>query len=254
MARLMGRGYSPAEKSVNWAENAVAEMGSEFKKFFGECDACPFIREVERETGDSVVKIKLPPLPPIAERRASEALLSAKNAFDQTLNAAIGIISPGRKGTTYFPWATDPDDLTSRLKAKGIPEQLWPAIKRQEPYYRSDAYTGGDDLMRILATIANQKHTIGLAVDVSAQVGLGAGHISGEIIFLNEGGYNPVTNEIELVRVPRDSTFDAEYGFALQIILDEARLPKSTQAFPALDQFAAQAHRFLDDIKGVCPN
>ncbi len=64
---------------------------------------------------------------------------------------------------------TDPTNLEQNLLKYKTDTRLWDTFKSHEPYKRGDSYSGGDNIIRSLAAMANDKHTVGLFVRPDVQ-------------------------------------------------------------------------------------
>lgn len=244
--------FAPAEESIGWAQGATDELDSLIQRFF-EGDVAELVVEVDPDTGENVQKIKFKSdIPKDFRRKATEALNSARHSFDQSVFAARNILGNRSAKGVNFPWATDPNDLTHHLGSRDIDPRLWDTIRPHEPYPTSDKYLGGNDLIRTLATIANNKHTVGLTV---------AGHLA-ETRFPEVRMNGPFQvrmprwdtrkNEIELIRCRGDIETKGEYRINFMICLKDTRLSQPTDAIGALRLFTQKAETVCKDIKAKC--
>lgn len=157
--------FHPAEESIDWAERATAELDGMIDDFFKH-DVAEVIVETDSDTGDNVQKLKFKAdIPKNFRRKATEALNNARHSFDQSVFHARNILGKRSAKGVNYPWSRDPTDLTVLLAARGIDQRLWDTVRAHEPYPTSNTYAGGDDVIRTLATIANNKHTVGLRVN-----------------------------------------------------------------------------------------
>lgn len=244
--------FAPPEESVDWANKAVADFKRVAWSFF-EDNPAEVITEVDPDTGENVQKVRLKPLPTEVRRRASEALLNARHAFDQAVYAAQNLTSGHSSEKVYFPWAESPTDLKHLLKCRGIDERLWDTIAAHEPYPRSDTYIGGCDVTRSLATIANKKHTIGLGVlpDV-ADVEFSQLNFSSDCVTISSRRYDPVKNEIELLRWRGSLEGYGQCRLGFQIAFQDARLPLPIRALAGLSGFSFKADAVVKSLKARC--
>lgn len=247
--------FAVAKDSISWAEEAIAEFDGVARAFF-QPDAAHRLTEFDPDTGENVLKVRLvKPLPKALRRKATEALLSLKHSFDQATFAARTLTSGMSDKSVYYPWASGPADLIGRLKRYGIDERLWDVFAAHEPYRRSDGYAGGDDLIRTLATMANQKHTVGLAVSGEANAWEGGGIGSRGYIdrmMLLSPRWDAVKNEIELVRWVGDLHMRDGQTVYFKVLLKDARLPNGTVAKTALEAFSAKAHSVVESLQARC--
>ncbi len=249
--------FQRPQNTINWAERSIHE-GIQHFLAFGQ-DPGSFVKKIEfdSDTGDYVYKIvQQRDLPDVIEQRWTEALNNLRNSFDQSIFAACTAINDPRKKLNY-PWADSPVDLGHRLRGRErkpkVPPLLWEEIKRQQPYPTGEGYTGGDDLIRAVATIANAKHTIGF------EIGCVVTSIFGGVMSFGRDGFfgmrppvwNPDKKEIELLRV-RDATMHQEPGAHVTIFFRSGPLPRRTAAPEALLLFHQKAQSVLDGLKAEC--
>ncbi|KRE04565.1 hypothetical protein ASE61_06425 [Bosea sp. Root670] len=247
--------FKPAKESVSWAEEAVAELNAATAAWL-RGDIAEIVTEFDTQSGENVRKLRLREGPPGALRRkATEALVTTRHAFDQATFAARNLISgPPKKRSTNFPWSANPTDLVRLLKEKGIDERLWDVFAAHHPYPRSETYAGGNDVLRTLATMANDKHTVGLSVTadiVSTSSPPIIGRYVQSLTMLNPE-WDPVKNEAELVRWIGDVDIEGDYEFGFQVILQDARLPQTVNAATGLSGFARKAKLVIEHLQARC--
>ena len=107
------KSFAPARDSVSWAQDAIREFDEIAARFF-QGDVTETITETDRKTGESVKKLRLRKgLPNDLNRKATEALVNTRHAFDQATFAAQFLAATKKPTKTiYFPWAQSPRDLT----------------------------------------------------------------------------------------------------------------------------------------------
>lgn len=246
--------FRAAEESISWAEEAFGELQSLMSAFF-KGDFAAIVEELDPNTGENVQKIKFSgQIPKSFRRKATEALTNARHSFDQAIYATR-VIMPGRAPkSVYYPWAQSPTDVDRLLASRPIDPRLWDTIRGHQPYGTSDTHVGGDDLIRTLATIANNKHTVGLSVQ---------GHIA-TTRFPNIAVEHALTfsmyaprwdsrkNEAELMRWIGDMKTDGEYEFSFVICLKDAKLAQPVEIGFALDAFTTKAKQVCESLKAKC--
>lgn len=246
--------FAPARDSVSWAKDAIAEFNSICGRFF-QSNVTEVITEIDPNTGEHVQKLRLrTDIPSEARRKATEALGNTKNAFDQATFAARNIASRPSNRTVYFPWSQSPTDLIVLLKTRGIDERLWGAFSAEEPYPTSDAYPGGDNVVRTLATIANGKHTVGLSVQGQISM-IGYPTIRGgrvQNLSILAPRWDSVKNEAELIRWRGEVEVQGDYEFGFEVLLKDSRLPEPVNAATALSVYADKAKTFIERLQSRC--
>lgn len=258
--------FKTPRKTIRIARAALAELKATNADFFCEklrppaiAPSKPYaiIEYREPETSKFVYKFKITqPFPFSMERLAAEAIQSGKNAFDQAIYSAteaIGKLPRKGKGNLHMPWSQTPADMKGRVERKGIiPDALRPVIYSQEPYFTGNGYTGGDDAIRQLAQLANDKHTIGFSVNTTAAMlqlpsisGMGLDTIEIEI----PRGWNSVKDEVFIARTPVKARIHDNYVVDFQIALDVAAPLGNIPAIAALDVFLNKAQSMTEALE-----
>ncbi len=246
--------FQPSHESASWADDAAKEFHAAAATFF-QNDATCIVTEVELDSGDNVQKVRLKsPLPKSLRRKATESLTAAKHAFDQATFAARNLCGPAHGKSVYFPWAQNPTDLRRALENRGIDERLWSVFEAHAPYKASDAHPAGNDVVRELATLANRKHTLGLAVAAHI-VSVGFPSVkTGAVkrLTIPMPVWDSVKNEAELIRWNGDATVYGNYNFTFQILLQDPGLTQPVNAADALAAFATKAKAVAQDLETRC--
>lgn len=239
--------------TIAWALEAIAEIRSEIERFFSG-PVCEVIDAQDRETGYTVKKVRLTrPLPKRILRRTSEALLNTRHAFDQASFAVQNLVGQPLRRDPNFPWAQNPRDLAHLLEAR-FDERLWTTFQAHHPYPTGDGYPHGDDMIRVLATMANNKHSIGLAVQ---------GHVGGLSFPPIIGGkvqdfemiaprWDPELNEAVLARWLGDIKFDGRFTLEFHVLFQDDRLTAQLDLIGGLESFARKATAVTDDLEQRC--
>lgn len=246
--------FLPAKNSLSWAKDAITELKGACEGFF-KGDIAEIITDFDPKTGEHVQKLRMTkPLPSSLSRKATEALINTRHAFDQATFAARNLTSGRTKKTIYFPWARDPGDLKYLLEHRGIDERLWDIFLRHEPYKRSDGHPGGDDIIRSLSILANDKHTVGLAVGGHIQSTGFPSIKGGSVSSLNmmSPWWDPVKNEAELIRWVGDVQVNGDYKIGFEIVFKDAGLAHPVNAASALDAFSEKADAVIKDLEARC--
>lgn len=246
--------FAPARDSVSWAEDAITDFKGSSEVFF-QGDVAEIVTEFDANSGEHVQKLRFrKSLPRELRRRATEALTNTRHAFDQATFASRNLTTGVSRKSIYFPWAANPVDLKRLLERRGIDQRLWDTFSAHEPYGRSDTHTGGDDLIRALATLANRKHTLGLAVQGHIS-STGFPNIRGEAaqeLSVLSPRWDPVKNEADLIRWIGDVEVNGNYQFRFEIVLEDTGLPKPVNAIASLSTFHAKAKAVIEDLQARC--
>ncbi|WP_374530273.1 hypothetical protein [Novosphingobium sp.] len=246
--------FLPVQDSIDFANTAIAELDQLIKAFFKR-DVAEIIIDIDPKTGENVQKIKFKAhIPKDFRRKATEALNSARHSFDQAAFAARNILGKrSRKGVNY-PWSRNPSDLDRLLRERGFDSRLWDTIREHEPYATSDSHVGGDDLIRTIATIANNKHTVGLSINgfIAETTFPNIKTIRIESFSIPNPIWDPAKNEAELIRWKGDIEIDGDYNFTFVVCLKDHRLAKPVDVMFALRYFTQKAKIVCDSIKAKC--
>lgn len=254
--------FRTPQKSIDWATTAIDNAQAAFRAFLA-CDhTMPKIEQFDPATGHYETKIvQAADIPSEFESNVTNALNLLRNSFDQSLFAACVAISQSREKANY-PWADNPDpDLERRLTArvsKGsdrlkIPDSLWDCIRRQQPYGRGEGYSGGDDVIREIAKVANAKHTVGFVVvadiaGVSHYFPTGEG---GRWVALGDQTWNPLKKEIVLYvsNLPNLGAFQNYQKVAFRMTYPQGSPLAGLPVTDTLRVFANKAQSVLDTFK-----
>jgi hypothetical protein len=253
------RGFIAAQESINWANDAIREFKVALDHFLADPELGSLAVEMDLDTGQEVFKFKFAKtIPSILRRKATDALLNARHSLDQSLFGAITTLEGPRKRGPYYPFAGSPDELDKFLVDRRISRALWDCIKRHQPYPTGDTYPGGNNLIRTLAQMAGNKHTVGLSFQ---GVTAGSNAISGPFylqsaaspLLQNQLVWDAVKNEIELARGwDLQIYLDGSIELTVHIALDDPRLPQPVEAVLALAEITGYAQVVLNEFKAVC--
>ncbi|WP_139350580.1 hypothetical protein [Rhodanobacter sp. B04] len=242
--------FAESKQSVKWANDAINELHESATAFF-KGNVTEIITQVDTQTGENIQKLRLKvPFPDGFSRKTTEALTNIKHAFDQAVFAsqsAIGISN----SKSNFPWSQNPSDLEHRIRK--IDERLRDAISKHEPYSRSDSYSGGNDVIRGLASLANNKHTVGLSVDTRISTS-NIPDVSGNVtsLSINHPRWDTEKNEAELIRWKGDANVSRNHRFGFQIIFQDTVLPHPVNIIDGLRAFANKADAVIESLQARC--
>lgn len=250
--------FEPPKKSVGWAQDAIRELSASATAFF-QGNPTQIVTEVDPQTSEHIQKLRFPkPLPNSLARKATEALVNARHAFDQAMFAARNLVSGRSHKTIYYPWAQNPTDLEHLLRSRGIDQRLWDTIKVHEPYPGSHTYVGGNDLIRMLASMANDKHTVGLSVGGTItsmrhpDVMFGSPG-PGSFVEILSPKWDPKKNEAETIRWKGDDIqVTGYYRTDFEILLQDSVPAHSVNAIRALSDFAEKSKTVVETLQARC--
>jgi hypothetical protein len=125
-------------------------------------------------------------------------------------------------------------------------------IFRQKPYGTGPNLPGGDDLVREVAKMANDKHTIGFKV-AAALTGMrvGAMTFSGSGSLIHNG--DPVKKEMILARMTPGSKFSyQDCTVSANIFFKRTGKIGQVSAFTAAREFVDRVQFVLESFKAAC--
>lgn len=188
------------------------------------------VADIEPETGDLIHKFRFHKMPPAAVRYTAYAAVNdLRNALDQGVVSAAQLLTEPKKAIehAHFPFAESPNDLNGMLTTKwqyaDIPASLHSFLKSFEPYPTSDAYSGGNDILRALGKIANpNKHQIPITIHLKDTGGYTAKAvtITGAADFYNPT-WNAAKNEMSFARSPKDTKIEGDFDVPFYISFGE---------------------------------
>lgn len=247
--------FSPPAESLQEGREALAQLRAEIAGFFSEVRVS-VITEGIPDTSQQVMRFDFNiAIPGRMRTKAMSALVSAKHSFDQSMFAAYQVLV-GKKYKRYFPWVQSEDDLEARLIDWGIPAELHAAI-RSVPPWESGIPPSGTDI-RALASVANQKHTIGLQASPSpAQLQIRDLSFNGDCRNIAVGPGVRRSEPFfpgEILRWEGSGTVNLSLGdkVGFYIILDDPKVRIETEAVAGIGDFIAAAQSFHDEARRVC--
>lgn len=165
--------FAEVREQIQWAETRIELARSEITPYVQD-HAFAFSEEVDAETGEHVRKVRLAKSVPVSIKGyLRNAIVDLKHSFDMSLQAAARTLGQNTFDRN-FPWADSPSGVQGIIRAwqknakSRLPDLLIQEIWRQEPHRTGEGFSGGDDLIREIAKMANNKHSIGIIA--SAQI------------------------------------------------------------------------------------
>lgn len=251
--------FETPSETIGWGKEAIEEIKVAFRAFCSDRENLREIKEVDLETGYETVKVKVfKPLPSTIRRKFTEALCNIRHSFDQSVYGACWAIGKRPKDSIYFPWATTPTDMDARLGANSskppkIPCQFWPTLRGFEPYFTGNGYSGGKDVIRSLAKIANRKHTVSLQLFPNI-AGTTINDLKVETIMpfhIPMPVWDSVNNEVVIFKQHPSSKFSYNYTVEFHITLNEASPLNGIPAIGALEVFLEEAETVRKGLMAV---
>lgn len=166
--------FNEVREQINWAETRIEAARIEIARYIG-TEAFRFVQDVDTKTGEQVRKIVLvKDVPMSIKGQLRNAVVDLKHAFDMSLHAAATSFRVCRFDKN-FPWAETPSGVRAKIASwqrdhkSCLPDPIIDEIWRQEPYGTGQGYSGGEDLTREVAKMANNKHSIGIGATAQIQ-------------------------------------------------------------------------------------
>lgn len=210
---------------------------------------CEAVRELDPESGDTLLKMKLvKPLPDKLRPIISDAVNNLRHALDHAANDAAVLLRGGKRDT-YFPMgktAKEYADIYNGRRYKTFPADLRAYIDGLQPYI------GGNDTLYALGRIsAPNKHQIvvGAGVDTNTLRINSMSSTGGGKLMLAGGNWDRTKNEMLIARLGPGThvNYDFQVPFTVTI------LNPATNRFEAvvglLDKFAGVAEAIVLGIE-----
>ena len=254
--------FETPQKSIDWALKCL-ENGARASKWY--LDNKAFTHVVEEDlVGTRTAKLKMVSNPsPEIEGNFTNAFVSIKHSFDQSLFAAAQVVGCHRFDKPY-PWADSYVglkgiiDKRQRKPDTTLPDILIDEIWRQEPYATRPGFSGGNDLVREIAKVSNDKHTIGFTVGakvVSMTIPPGSFLRSDTIGARASFDFSWDSIKKELIISVATKGASAVYdnaAISCDIFLERAGDIGKIPVFILITDFAKKAQVVLDGFKAVC--
>jgi len=249
--------FETPQKAINWARSNIEAARQTFVAY-AQNNPLAFVIEEDPETGDKIHKFKLvKQMPDEIEHLCRNAIVDLKHSFDQSLSAAARTLNFVRFDKNY-PWADSVVGLKRIIdqrqtkKDGALPQILIDEIYRQKPYSTAPGLATGNNLIREIAKMANDKHTIG--IEVTANV---ASYIVSNLTAAGPSelfrGWDPVKQELIFAIVkPGGSISYNKPQIAANICFKRAGDIGKIGVFDAAEAFADRAQAVLDGFKAVC--
>ncbi|MDT7535638.1 hypothetical protein OVY48_19740 [Sphingobium sp. SA2] len=250
--------FDEVREQIHWAETCIEHARAKITAYI-QNDAFAAEIKVDAETGEYVHKIKLiRPVPIFIKGNLRNAMVDLKHAFDMALHAAARTLGASSFDSNY-PWADTPHGLCAIIEKRQskpntrLPEILVHEIRRQEPYGTGKGYPGGNDLIRQVAKMANDKHSIGIVAAAQVQ------SVSFKTIRINKGeidlvkAWNPVKKEIEIARFHGDIIYDNP-KMTGNVFFERVGSLGIRPAIETATNFCNGAKACLEGFEAVCAN
>lgn len=249
--------FDTPQDHINWAKSRLEIAEALFRRY-AQSDAFANVTEFDANTGEELRIIRLvTPLPPDITGLLRNALVDTKHSFDQSLFAAARATGGVRFDKNY-PWANTffgvkgIIEKRQRQKNSALPQFIVDEIFRQEPHGTGPGFSGGNDLIRDLAKMVNDKHSIGFRVTASITA-FSARNMSfsgtGSLI----SGWDPVKQQMELARMQPGSSFSyQDCTVSSDVFFKRAGNIGKVPALSAAREFVNRAQIVLEGFKAVC--
>lgn len=247
--------FADARDSLKWAREEIQHLKDAIDAHTAACKVT-FAPEFDRNMKAEVFKAKFTQGDTSEVRkRVSHALTHTRNAFDQITFAASSALSPRTVGKpkVNFPWCLNQKGDFDARAAK-IPTELREVFFAQQPYATGQAYPGGDDVIRELATIVNRRHDLGVRSSPGIHnIRCNQITITGEdFSFFPEPRWDPKKQEMALGYTFGGAQLHIDYcEVTLNITLSETigvNACRGINVTTLAEAFAGKAERVLSEI------
>ncbi|WP_445394290.1 hypothetical protein [Stenotrophomonas maltophilia] len=245
--------FDAARLSAKWARKALQEFDDAAREYFTRKGNARIFDELDKETGEVIIKIGLKQEPPDElSRKITEAMNNARHCFDQATYAACSIVSGGPFKSVNYPWAENPTDLVRRLEIKKIPKVLHKTFLDHHPYPNIAGTGQTDTLVRNLAKLANMKHSLGIEINADIAMVRTPSITSGDTRSLKI--LNPVWDaskrEAAIIRYKaREFRLNGMPESHFNVCLKNFDAPPGVSALQALTIFVGRAERVIDTLE-----
>lgn len=258
----MSDAFDVPQKAINWAVECLGKAWDDFVVYL-QNGGFAFVTEKEAETGDEVRKFRQEkPIPDSVEGYLRNALVDIKHSFDQSLFAAVSTVRKvPYKGN--YPWADTPNGVTGILTKRQEKENTWlpqiliDEIWRQQPYATGATYAGGNDLIREIANVVNDKHTVGFRAAAAITqsmipVVFSKAPMKGSVSFFER--WNPVKKEMVISRKSGEGGSISNYNpqVKVDVFLEATGEIGAISVHIVVNSFAQRAQLVLEGFKRVC--
>ena len=236
----------------------VAQTKENLAEFDRACDAffnansSTNVVDVDPRTGNKTFKVKFGgKVPGKIRHLATSAITDMRNALDQASCAAVKTITGNDPGLLYFPFATNPNDLSGRLR-KSFPDEIHPTFQWCQPYPTGTGYVGGDDLLcRFSRASGPNKHQV--SCEVGGQITeFRANSIRGHGLIIEMGlppQWDIDNNELIIGIASPTGHIDYDFGMSFYIALAEASELSGAPASPILRTLLNTVERIVLAIR-----
>lgn len=243
---------------IAWAKEQLDELDALADIFFN-ADNHTIVNEFNRKTGQNEVKVKIAPVPMKFRGKTTAIITDLRSTLDQAVASAstyiTGQVSPKR----HFPFGQSPSDLENSLSlkkngaTKGIPVELYPLLRRFEPYPTGDGYAGGDNILKALSRISGpNKHQVTIRTAFAPQsTGIGNFNIQftdgGGAIFpwLSQSGRN---DELVILSFSPGSYAQMEIDVSAYIAFDDPKM-RRVPVIAFLRECHDRVTKVVEDLK-----
>lgn len=248
--------FDVPQKTITWARVCI-DLGREAIRRYFEDKPFTLVIEDDPNSGEKITKIILSVGPtPEIEGHFTNALVGLKHSFDQSLFAAAQATKCLGFDKTY-PWADTRAGCEAiiqkrqmKLKTR-LPQPIIDEVLRQKPYSTGPGSSSREYLVREIAKMANDKHTIGFTTAASiTQLQTSNLITTGGLSF----GYpwDPVKKEMIISRVAVGSA--ASYNnptISANVFFERRGMIGEVPVIDAATYFADAAQAALDGFKAV---
>ena len=250
------RFFHSARALLGWAREDIEDLNAATEHFFGD-HAYEVFHEIDPESGNIFLKVRVAEVPDYICKLASHALWDIKHALDHATCAAVREIRGGLVEDIHFPTTSHPNDLEAKLRAtvnKGAelkyPVVLHDLFRSLEPYPTGNGYPGGGNEFVALSKLANTtKHSVALGTGARAHFTGAKG--TGGIIKMYPYWWDSSKQELTLALIRAGTEMKMNIQLASYITFSDIKSLEGHPAGEVLNGFATCVESIISDLENA---
>lgn len=236
--------FESAQLLIERAEENLRDFPGRVKEYYAS-NPLETITEDDPHSLDTIVKVKLKPVPTPIRGVISDCVNNLRHALDHATNDAAVMLRGGQRNC-YFPFGRDAGDFANIFgsrRYKTIPVALRPFLSGLKPYF------AGNDLLYTLGRISGpNKHQV-----VIRAIGLAENQVRVNNTVLSDSSisvpaFDSAKGEMEVFRVGYYGKAKADVSITATVAIIDRALPAPHPAPTLLNAFR---HEVRDIVAGM---
>ncbi|WAC22908.1 hypothetical protein [Blastomonas sp. SL216] len=249
--------FDSVQQEIEWARSNLNRAGILLDQYV-ESQPFSLVIEDDAETGGKIHKIKRMVDPPTEiGHLIRNSILDLKHSFDRSLHVAA--FTAGREDfNKNYPWSENVAGLKAILRSRqsknstSLPLNIIKEIFRQKPYSGEKMPISSRYLVREMAQMANNKHSIGFEFVARPSGTMISGFMSYNAS-ISFGTWDAVNKESVFVRVwPGGHAAYGQTSISVDIFFKRDGPIGKVPASVALREFLKSAQMSLEGFQRVC--